>query len=616
MSANVYNEPGSSNIYLTLANNTAAILLSELGPCKVGLETDNLKLMVKDHLGAAHSVMFDESVSTLRVPMKSGSAWANSPIYIDSYKIGLSVASPAAKVDMTAEAYNIPFMYGRVTGTAHGMTSYYPTDVVFALDTVASGSVKQIGGLMITGMTYTSSLYSPLLLRGFAGISPSVSCISIQAGKKNGTAVQALSDSELAFSVSNYSSTIMSIIGSGSTYTYNDLYIVKSKNASLISELKNVSQTSLAKTLLKLTGYVNPGTPAEGGITLGVDNWYGSGGACYLNSTLALSINIGSSPTEVIQIAAAGVGIGCTPVAALDVVGAFQSQVRLRSSIIDNTTKYGCIQFGSTLNAQPDVTLICGKSALGTNEIYIGGGPTALNSTNNISFYTSQAYNTLQGDLRMIIDDYGKVGVGTHNSLTIYSKMCIDLSDDDLPPISFRANGLGVQFIHTMSDFADTLAWGIIDTRKDDTDRANGGMRITGIAAAESYPSLTLVGASATIAPNAGIACIDMIAYKSDGSTSVAAIAATDMALKISTSTTALMSLYGGGYMKLYSGTPPVSVSVGEIAAFSVTSSDNTATLGLFLEQTVEDIGIFTPTKKLKIKINGLEYWMQLDPVA
>jgi hypothetical protein len=30
----------------------------------------------------------------------------------------------------------------------------------------------------------------------------------------------------------------------------------------------------------------------------------------------------------------------------------------------------------------------------------------------------------------------------------------------------------------------------------------------------------------------------------------------------------------------------------------------------------VEDIGTFTPTKKLKVLINGAEYTIQLDPVV
>ena len=62
-------------------------------------------------------------------------------------------------------------------------------------------------------------------------------------------------------------------------------------------------------------------------------------------------------------------------------------------------------------------------------------------------------------------------------------------------------------------------------------------------------------------------------------------------------------------------GTAPVAHVDNEIQIYSVDSSDSTATLGLMLEQAVEDIGTFTATKKIKVKINGVEYWLELDPV-
>lgn len=49
---------------------------------------------------------------------------------------------------------------------------------------------------------------------------------------------------------------------------------------------------------------------------------------------------------------------------------------------------------------------------------------------------------------------------------------------------------------------------------------------------------------------------------------------------------------------------------------FSTDTSDATATLGLMLEQQVEAIGSFTASHKIKIKINGVEYWLQLDAVV
>jgi hypothetical protein len=62
-------------------------------------------------------------------------------------------------------------------------------------------------------------------------------------------------------------------------------------------------------------------------------------------------------------------------------------------------------------------------------------------------------------------------------------------------------------------------------------------------------------------------------------------------------------------------GTAPSAHVDNEIQIFSIDSSDATATLGLFLEQAVEAIGTFTPSHKIKVKINGTEYWLQLDSV-
>lgn len=64
-------------------------------------------------------------------------------------------------------------------------------------------------------------------------------------------------------------------------------------------------------------------------------------------------------------------------------------------------------------------------------------------------------------------------------------------------------------------------------------------------------------------------------------------------------------------------GTEPTTSPAGQIAFYAKDSSDGTtnATLGLRTEQSVETIGTFTASHKLKIWINGTEYWVQLDAV-
>ena len=63
--------------------------------------------------------------------------------------------------------------------------------------------------------------------------------------------------------------------------------------------------------------------------------------------------------------------------------------------------------------------------------------------------------------------------------------------------------------------------------------------------------------------------------------------------------------------------TEPAAQPTNQIQIYSKDSSDGSdnATLGLMLEQDVEVIGTFTASHKVKVWINGVEYWMQLDAV-
>lgn len=69
--------------------------------------------------------------------------------------------------------------------------------------------------------------------------------------------------------------------------------------------------------------------------------------------------------------------------------------------------------------------------------------------------------------------------------------------------------------------------------------------------------------------------------------------------------------------LAIKNGTEPAAAVAGAIQIGSKDSSDGVvnATLSLTTEQAVEAIGVFTPSHKLKIWINGVEYWMQLDAV-
>ena len=62
-------------------------------------------------------------------------------------------------------------------------------------------------------------------------------------------------------------------------------------------------------------------------------------------------------------------------------------------------------------------------------------------------------------------------------------------------------------------------------------------------------------------------------------------------------------------------GTPPAAHTDDQIYVYSVDSSDAAATLGLMLEQAVEDGAPAAISHKIKVWINGTEYWIGLDAV-
>lgn len=96
-----------------------------------------------------------------------------------------------------------------------------------------------------------------------------------------------------------------------------------------------------------------------------------------------------------------------------------------------------------------------------------------------------------------------------------------------------------------------------------------------------------------------------------DGTLTGATLAITDINIggaTIETGSTATLNIKNG--------TAPTALVADQIQIYSADTSDNTATLSLWLEQAVEDIGTFTASHKIKVLVNGTAYWMQLDAVA
>jgi len=69
--------------------------------------------------------------------------------------------------------------------------------------------------------------------------------------------------------------------------------------------------------------------------------------------------------------------------------------------------------------------------------------------------------------------------------------------------------------------------------------------------------------------------------------------------------------------LQLHNGTPPAAAVAGATQIYSKDSSDGAtnATLAIETEQAIEVVGTFTPSHKLQIWINGVEYHIQLDAI-
>lgn len=63
-------------------------------------------------------------------------------------------------------------------------------------------------------------------------------------------------------------------------------------------------------------------------------------------------------------------------------------------------------------------------------------------------------------------------------------------------------------------------------------------------------------------------------------------------------------------------GVPPTTAIADGIQIYAEDTGDNTSTLGIFTEQAIEAVGTFTASHKIKVVINGAEYWLQLDAVT
>lgn len=129
---------------------------------------------------------------------------------------GVGQTSPTYKLDVsgtgrfTSAALNAVQITN--TGVAHGMTGWAPTNTVASL-----GSYDSSGNFAIMGFSSSAS-QSGLSIFGFIGVTnptTTVPAILLNAGKKSGTAQQALASTETTFQFTNAGTAQMTILGSG-----------------------------------------------------------------------------------------------------------------------------------------------------------------------------------------------------------------------------------------------------------------------------------------------------------------------------------------------------------------------------------------------------------------
>lgn len=144
-------------------------------------------------------------------------------------------------------------------------------------------------------------------------------------------------------------------------------------------------------------------------------------GRLYLTAGQDISLATGQSDGDFtentrVRIDSSGnVGIGTdSPAYKTEIVGGGNySQLRLASSVSDNTTKYSALTFEQYDADEEGFLGLGGFSSSSENAVIVGGGTGSFNAATRISFMTAANGTTTSGSERMRIDSSGNVGIGT-----------------------------------------------------------------------------------------------------------------------------------------------------------------------------------------------------------
>lgn len=194
------------------------------------------------------------------------------------------------------------------------------------------------------------------------------------------------------------------------------------------------------------------------------------------------------------------------------------------------------------------------------------------------------------GQRRVTVNNLGRVGIGITSADTMLDIQSSNDSSSNAGVLKLRNRGTGLNYLETGLIFNVAL-----NTNPDFDDAARIYLKYDSSAANTGRLAFQVRNSAAALAD---VCCIKGTSF-------------------LINATATFAGGPPGGKLLAIGNTDqePASLTENCIKIFSIDSDDNAATLGLFLEQAVEAVGVFTPSHKLKVKINGTLYHIQLDQV-
>lgn len=143
-------------------------------------------------------------------------------------KVGIGTISPRVALELNNGSGVTPAIYINTTAVAHGVTTWYPTNVTGYIGTASTTR----GGLYFAGLKSNDTIESALNFHGIMQSgSSSIAAIDVRGYKANGTSVQNLGTTDKVFSIYNNTSELFNIYGNGTVdssglYTFKDSVLI------------------------------------------------------------------------------------------------------------------------------------------------------------------------------------------------------------------------------------------------------------------------------------------------------------------------------------------------------------------------------------------------------